>query len=511
MPVNKIIFDYIRTLQHKASQHPVFSSFILGLLTFLSFAPFFFLPVLIFVYILFFYLIKNTEKSDTHFLMGSMFFLGVILTGFFWGIRLSALYFESTWPDELVKGYGVAAIAPVLFFAPSILLYGVSAVGIKKLSQKLPSLLFPWGAAVILTGAEMLIGLPYRHGFPWYASGYSLANNIYFIQLAAIGGLPLLSFLVIGVSLSAAAYTGKQHMLTLCLIILCLSFGTYRLSRIPPEKQEPVKLRLVQAAIPVEQNRSEAGKLETFLLYETFSRGEDDAQDRLTIWPEMSVPFFLDESPAQLSHLQALALPEILAGSLRRDIRRNADTGESRDHIYNMAALVNQAGDVQYAAKNILVPYGEYFPFEKYSPSFYERYLPGRVNFTPGGKITVLDSRIAGKIGVLNCYEVLFPAYAANLAAQADMLLNISNDAWISGTWAEQQILYISRIRAVETGRPVVRAANKGMNAVIDGYGRFLFQQNADMPGPQDVSVPQRPVQSTIWLRLNNAAQHILH
>jgi len=511
MPVNEILFNSVMQPKRKIIQHPVITSFFLGAATFSAFAPFFILPALLLIYTVFIYLIKQIENSDTHFLMGAAFFCGIVLTNFFWGIRLSALYFAGAWPDAQIAGYSLAVLAPVLFFAPSFLLYGVSIVGIKKLYQRLPSLLLPWGGALIFSGAEMMIGLPYQHGFPWYASGYSLANNLYFIQLASIGGLPLLSFLMIGIALSVAEYSRKEHILTLCLILFCLAFGFYRLSGQPPAEKEPVALRLVQASIPLGQNTSEAGKLESFLLYEAFSRDEEDTTDRLTIWPEMSVPFFLEESPAQFAHLQALALPEILTGTLRRDIYNNADTGESRDKIYNSAALVNRQGDVQYAAKNILVPYGEYFPFEKLSPSFYARYFPGRVSFTPGNEMKILESNVAGKLGILNCYEILFPAYAARLAGQADILVNISNDAWITGTWAEQQILYISRIRAVETGRPVVRVANRGMHAVIDRHGRFLFQATGGIPGPQDVALPRTSGKDTLWLTLNGIVQAALH
>ena len=192
----------------------------------------------------------------------------------------------------------------------------------------------------------------------------------------------------------------------------------------------------------------------------------------MVIWPETAMPFFIqDQSPFRQG-------VEILA----RETNTNIIIGspayrvivpETRAYVlFNRATLMDGKGvTAHHYDKEHLVPFGEYMPFEKWVP--FEKLVQAAGNFLPGeDNRPLLSGNLA--LGMLICYEAIFPDLAQKQVTRgANILVNISNDAWFGNTSAPAQHLYLAVMRAVEQGRWLARCTNTGISAFIDPVGRI--------------------------------------
>jgi len=149
-----------------------------------------------------------------------------------------------------------------------------------------------------------------------------------------------------------------------------------------------------------------------------------------------------------------------------------------------------------------LVPYGEYFPS-------YAHFMLGEQGFTPGPGIRTLHLAGLPAIGPLICYEVVFPAQVVDEADRPSLLVNITNDAWFGDSAGPRQHLAAARLRSVEEGLPMVRAANTGISAVIDPFGRLNARLGLDRRGVLVAPIPG-PLPPTPAARLGLLAPFIL-
>lgn len=498
------MLNFIQDIKHQLYKHPVIGAGLCGGSVFFAFAPFFVWPIFLCVAPVLLALIAHVTSRKTLFLSGVAFLSGVVVAHFFWGFQLAEVFLSATWPyGDGGSVYIAVIVAVLLFFVPSMVVFGGVFVALGCFLEKMPSLMRPWVFALAMTMAELCIGLPYRDRFPWFSAGYSVSDNIYLMQAASVGSVAFLSFLIWGISASVAHMRCQGSMRFASMVFCCwLVFGVWRVETQHAETDRFVPLRLVQANMDVAQTLTQKGRRKTLLHYVTVSEDLPVIEDKLTIWAESAVPFFLEEYPAARDRFQSVARPEILAGGFQRAF--NAETGE--DNIYNASLLLNAQGDVvQAVRKQILVPFGEYFPLRQFFDSLYKIFLSSRIDFTAGHGAPVIHSATAGDIVVLNCYEVLFPAFAARFADQGQFLLHLSNDAWFLNDFAREAIFYIARMRSVETGKPLVRVANKGRHAIFDGYGRIVFQKDSDFAEIHDVRVPIGQKTQTIWTKIVQA------
>lgn len=492
MPVNRQ--NRAQQICNLGKTSPLLSAFCLGALTVFGFAPFFFWPVTFLIVPVLLSGLVSVKDDEKRFYMGMLFFLGIIVTHFFWGVQMTSLYFSGTWPGETVKIYGASTAALLGFFVPTLLLYGGVFVVLRPVWGCLPQFMKPWGFALIMVLAESFIGLPYRNGFPWFSAGYMLADNLYLMQVAALGSVSFLSFLLWGMAANVAI-GGKYAKVTLGLFVLWLAFGVVRIET-ATVSEDYTPLRLIQANSGIEDGLTERGKRQVFLDHVLVSQDMPEIENKLTIWPEAAAPFFLEEYPAAMERIMGVARPEVLTGSLHRKFDENTQ----ENTLYNVTSLIDEDdGMRQMVSKQFLVPFGEYFPLKKQFPDFYKKYLSGRVEFSKGDGDRLIHSQSAGDILVLNCYEALFSGYAARYAEQSDFILHISNDSWFTNRLADDYFLYIARMRSVETGKPLVRVANAGTHAVFDAYGRIVFVNASDFAEAQDVQVPTGVSVQTLW------------
>jgi apolipoprotein N-acyltransferase len=189
----------------------------------------------------------------------------------------------------------------------------------------------------------------------------------------------------------------------------------------------------------------------------------------------------------------------LLLGALHREARASGGNDWS-----NSLMELSPGGEiVQRHDKHHLVPFGEYLPFGDLLRNIGIRQLAERGGFTPGPGPRLMEVAGLPPFVPLICYEAIFPAYATAPGGRAGWLLQVTNDAWFGSFAGPQQHLAQARFRAIEQGLPLVRAANTGISAMIDPYGRVTASIPLDMHGQLDARLP-RALKNTLYARIGD-------
>jgi apolipoprotein N-acyltransferase len=375
-------------------------------------------------------------------------------------------------------------------------------------------------------------------GFSWYSLGHSQHQFLPLIQIADLGGVYVVSFLVamsnvllfeVVFSLALvrdwfrpggkALWTKRallvQGLLFLGLFVFTLAYGAYRLGQQAMTPGPRVALiqgnldqRLRNHASSPDPRQRQAAAERLFCHFLYLSDVAAGARPDLIVWPETSAvqewwecPPGQPGKPARKFGLGTAHRfgSNILFGMNATVIQESeGDGNRQRRHRYNSAVLIDRQG--KYAGrydKIHRVPMGEYVPFRQSLP-WLNHFAPYDFDYSvsPGKEFTRFHlSTRSGKeytFGVVICYEDTDPDIArpyggGDGAPPADFILNISNDGWFDGSSEHDEHLAICRFRAIETRRSVARAVNMGISAVIDSNGRVL--QPEDRPVPRDVKV----------------------
>ena len=307
-------------------------------------------------------------------------------------------------------------------------------------------------------------------GFGWSALGYTQGPVLSVAQWAAVGGVSLVSLLLVAVNAHLAfVITGGKRLAYagVAVLLVCVAFSGGALLREPPVSETaPVRAGIVQPMFSqeVKWDPHYAGFLFDTLEDMTRSLAREGEMD-LVVWPEAAVP---DALPAEEVETRLKAL----AG----DVGCTVLTGYGRDEratgrAYNSLKAVPPDGGTPSSYDKVrLAPFGEYVPFGDYLP-FLEAIAFGGVS--AGEEQRLLDAS-GRKVGPLICFEVLFSGMSGNLRAMgADCLLVITNLAWFGASSAVMQELEIARFRAIESRLPLIHCSNTGISGVFDPYGRF--------------------------------------
>jgi len=317
-------------------------------------------------------------------------------------------------------------------------------------------------------------------GFPWASLGYSQYCILPIIQISDITGVYGLSFLIVlanvvllrvikgAVMKGHSVYPAKSAALLLSLLILTLGYGFMRLNNV--EKGAPLKVALIQGNIPQDVKWDPAFQESTIAVYERITREASIGGIDLVVWPESAIPFYFQDDPKYASRIKRVAIGVksfLVTGSPAYD-----NEGTSIKYR-NSAYLLSPTGEVMGRTDKIhLVPFGEYVPLARLLP-FVHKLVVGIGDFSPG-KSTVPLYIDKGKIGVLVCFEGIFPELSRGyVRAGSRLLVNITNDAWYGRSSAPYQHLSMTVFRAVENRVPFVRAANTGITAIIDSRGHI--------------------------------------
>jgi len=298
-------------------------------------------------------------------------------------------------------------------------------------------------------------------GLPWTALGnltldtpvVGWASWFGAYGMAALPALAAASLLLLGQGRWRPA-GGAIALLLLATLLAPAPFTTNGISQ---------HATLVQANIPQDRKWDSSFVNETMQRYATLSASHATGSDMI-IWPEAAVPFFLERSASwdawlnrQINQWQT----PLLFGGLKLTGTHTAQNGLIGDDPAQP--------ERQFAGKQHLVPFGEYVP--AWIP-FLHTLIPEIADFKPADDDGIIDIR-GTHVGALICYESLFPEQARSRVINgAQVLVNVTNDAWYGQSPAAWQHFQAARMRAVETGRYVLRAANTGVTAVIGPDGQ---------------------------------------
>jgi apolipoprotein N-acyltransferase len=283
-------------------------------------------------------------------------------------------------------------------------------------------------------------------------------------------------------------------------LLLLYGFGAWRLAADPAPLIDGVRIRVVQASVDQRDKWKAEKQGEIFQDQLDLSRqdptGRRDDLAGIThlIWPEAAMPFLPLEHPEALAAIGKL-LPDgtqLISGALRLKRPFTNGPGGNRQG-YNSLMVFTDKGALESLYDKIhLVPFGEYLPFQATLERMgLEQLTRWRGGFSVGPNPRPLLS-IPGLPAVagLICYEAIFPAEVVQGARRPGLMLNITNDGWFGDTTGPWQHFHQARVRAVEEGVPLVRSANNGVSAVIDGQGRVLSLLPLNARGVIDSGIP---------------------
>ncbi|MGH6869548.1 MAG: apolipoprotein N-acyltransferase, partial [Methylocella sp.] len=312
-------------------------------------------------------------------------------------------------------------------------------------------------------------------GFPWNTFGMALGGNLVTAQLASIVGLYGLTVIAILI-FSAPAVLGEKSAMhgarrrlpppiaaaALAFAAIC-AFGALRLAATTVAPVASVKLRIMQPNLAQDAKFRPENKARILSLYLTLSaRGESDRSglDDVTalIWPESAFPFILSRDAGALAEIGAV-LPQdtvLVTGAARAD----DESGHAR--YFNAIQVIASGGHILDSYDKVhLVPFGEYLPFEAVFDRLGMRqfvHVPG--GFEAGSKSRLLVVPGLPAVAPLICYEAIFPGEVVPAgASRPGLLLNVTNDGWFGMTPGPYQHFAQARLRAIEEGLPLIRAA----------------------------------------------------
>ena len=263
-------------------------------------------------------------------------------------------------------------------------------------------------------------------------------------------------------------------------------FGAWRLAQPLPERPQPLVVRLVQPNAPQAEKWLPGKAQEFWDRHLALTRARSDPRPDVTIWSESAAPFALGYEPALQAEAAAAAAP----GRLILGITR-LDRIPEGDRWYNSLAVLDPDGaPAAIYDKHHLVPFGEYIPL---SGLVARLGLPALQTLTSGGFTPGPGPHLVAVPGIppflpLICYEAIFPDALRAPEGRAEWLVQITNDAWFGEASGPYQHFAQARVRAIEQGLPLARAANTGISAMVDAHGRVVASLGLDEAGYVDAA-----------------------
>lgn len=427
-----------------------------------------------------FYVLMSAVKDPVRgFRYGWLFGFGFFLFGLYWvgnALLVEGNPYRWAWPLALIALPGVLALFPA----------GVMALHARYMPANPYTGFIQF--VVLMSAAEWVRGHLFT-GFPWNLFAYGWADSPQIVQSVSLGGVYFLSFLTLlwaswpGLIFTVGKIKRLGVLAVTAVVVLSFAFiyafGSSRLQT-PTQFDKTLRIKIVQPSIPQSEKWS-AEKMRDH--YERLlSISGSDLEDiktttgrTLIVWPETAIAWPLLENPDAMEQIRILlrSYPHetlLATGALRRGRDEDGDT-EYRNSVVLFDYTGQQAGSYD---KSRLVPFGEYIPMQYWIPI---PTVSGFNGFTAGdGLVTMPLSSSGYSISPLVCYEIIFPGRTVSQAGseKPNVIVNVTNDAWYGKSAGPYQHLQHAVFRAVEEGVPVIRAANTGISAIIDPYGRFV-------------------------------------
>ena len=424
---------------------------LLGAMTVSGFAPYylFWAPWLSMAVLLLLW--QQAGTAGQVFKLGFAFGLGLYVVGIYW-IYISLHTFGGM--PWWFAGFSTFCLCAFMALFPALAGY---------LAKRLGKLL--WAAPVLWALSDWVRSWIFT-GFPWLTLGYSQAPDSPLVGFLPVIGVYGVSALTVLLASSLLMMTSARHRLCAVLIAVGVLAAGSLLSVISwthPAGQ-PVSVALLQGNISQTIKWSPEHAEQTLRQYLDMVR---QAQAKLIVLPETALPVLVNQlDPAYLAALRQHAQNQggdILLGVV-----------ETRSGEYFNSAISLGTSAEQAYSKSHLVPFGEYIPLKSVFGWIYRDWLQMPLSDLSRGT-SKQPLLIAGqKVGVNICYEDVFGEEIAQQLPQAGLLVNISNDAWYGQSFAADQHMQFSQVRAIETGRMVLRSTNTGATAIIDKHGQVL-------------------------------------
>lgn len=468
------------------------SGLISGAVFVLALPPFSLLPFALLSFAALSLLLRGATGTSSM-LIGFAFGLGQFVPGLFW--------ITESFQVE-VDRFGWLALPSVLGLAAVLSVFPALACALAARLERagLPPAL---SLATAWTIAEWLRGHVLT-GFPWNLAAYALADWTILAQAASVLGSYGLGFVLVLAAASIGHAMGgparesrRAYLGVAAATMLALAmFGYLRVALLSADTGQGREVRIVQPNIPQSAKWDPAARNANIarLLFLSARPGAFD----LLLWPETAWPGFLAEDPGARAVIGWL-LPDravLLTGSPERELA-------GTDAVYHNAVLAigSDGGVLARYAKHHLVPFGEYVPWRGLLP--FPRIVQSLGDFSPGPGPATLAFGPFPFPGVAICYEIIFPGHVVDDAIRPDWIFNATNDAWFGTSIGPWQHFASARMRAVEEGLPLVRAANTGISAVVDPFGRVTALLELGEQGIIDASLP-RPLRATLYARFGD-------
>ena len=432
-------------------------AFTLGAIAVLGYAPFYFYPATIISLAGLFYLLKNANTARQAAWLGYAFGLGFFCTGVSW-IYVSLHDFGGM---PII----MAAFATFSFCAFLALFHAAATYLAKKSAHLLLT------APVFWVLSEWLRGWIFT-GFPWLSVGYSQAPNSPLAGFAPLVGAYGVSLLVASIAALLAIWflpstiTNKaiRAKIVVVIVVIWVAGSLLKFVQWSTPAGAPISVALLQGNIA--QNM----KWQPEVAEQTLSQYLDmvnSSNAKLTVLPETALPVLINQlSPDYLNALKTHGQKnsgDVLIGAVELESGR-----------YYNSMLSFGSAQTQVYRKSHLVPFGEFIPMKGTIGWIYRDWLNMPLSDLSRGSYTQKPLAIAGqKIAVNICYEDAFGEEIIRQLPEATMLINASNMAWYGSSWAADQHMQMSQMRALETGRMMLRATNTGATAIIDSSGNI--------------------------------------
>jgi apolipoprotein N-acyltransferase len=358
--------------------------------------------------------------------------------------------------------------------------------------------------AAALTIGEWLRGHVLT-GFPWNAFGYALTEPLALAQSASLIGLWGLTFLSVAIFASPAVLidgrrTRRPWLAPATALVLLIAMGAYgaiRLSLHPTEFVDKVKLRIMQPDLQQDVKFNYAAKASVMQKYLSLSDRSTGPQSTgvrdatILIWPESAFPFFLAREADAMAQIADL-LPKgtiLITGSVRAP---DLPPGTRITRAYNSIYVIDHDGSILSIYDKLhLVPFGEFLPFQGLMEKLgFVQLTKVQGGFIPGTRRKTIALPNAPRVLPLICYEAIFPGDIETRGDRPGWIVNLTNDGWFGISTGPHQHLQQARLRAIEEGLPLVRAANTGISVVTDPLGRIVAQLDLGVEGVLDSRLP---------------------
>ncbi|MGF1545079.1 MAG: apolipoprotein N-acyltransferase [Parvularculaceae bacterium] len=510
-----------RALTHARGWRRWLAAFAAGAAGALAQAPTYLFPLLFLSFAGFVLLLDGAAEAArprrAAFAVGWWFGLGYFLLGLYW---MAFSFFVQA--DDFAWMAPFAMLGMPSFLA---LFYGGAA-----------ALAIGWwraGPSRVALFAGVFMAFEYARGhvltgLPWNLPGQAFAVSGALSQAAAWVGAYGLSLAAVLTACAPALFTTRERDagrtmlrglgLGLVGVLALFAVGHARLALARPASsaadERPAFVRIVQPNVPQRE------KIDPTLWRRNVQRTIDlsagpmegaPANARLfVVWPENAAAL-LDEAPEAIASIDAALPPRatLIAGAVRRE----RVAGRERPRYFNAVLLLAPGADGRQVVgaydKHHLVPFGEYLPLSGFLRAVgLAQLAPFEEGFSKGPGPRVLELE-GSRFAPLVCYEAIFPNELHPATDRPDWLVTVTNDAWFGDTSGPRQHLDQARLRSIETGLPMARAANTGVSALIDAKGRYLARLKLYEPGVIDFPLPP-PLGPTLYARLGDGPFFVL-